>query len=685
MRVVCLLAAVAVALSAAPSRRVEILWDRYGVAHVYAKNVEGLFFGYGYASMQSHGDLILKLYGESRGRSSEYWGPGANDANLTLDRWVAMNDVAERGAEWYAKQTPEFRRYLDAYAAGMNEYATRHGDKLNAERKKVLPITGADPVIHTHRIMHFSYVSSWARVVTAATGRAPAVPGGIGSNAWAIAPKKSASGKAMILMNPHLPWQDWYTYYEIHLNAPGINLYGASQVGFPVLRFSMSDHLAFTQTVNSSDGSDLYEITRDGDGYRFDGAKRDFTTKTKSIKIAGRADEKLTVRHTVHGPVVWDRERRMLALRTAGLDRPFGLEQYWKMATARNFRDYEAQVRRLEVPTFNITYADRDGHVMYLFNAALPVRAKGDTAYWAGVLPGNTSETLWTKLHPYEDLPKVIDPSTGFVQNTNDPPWSSTYPPALDAANFPAYTSVGRTEAWRTIRSLRMLTEKDKLTFDDVVERKFSTRLELADRIVDDVVAAVEKTENGRAKKAAAILKAWDRQTESASRGALLFEAFARLFGQSFATPMDGAKPFDTPRGLKPDNGAVARMLEEAYAETERNFGAADASWGEWRRFKRGSLDLAGNGAPGSLGSFRVNTFLGAEKRKYAGMGDTFILIGEFSNPPRAKVLVGYGNSTQPGSKHIDDQLQLFADKKMRAAWRTRKEVESNLESREKF
>ena len=105
----------------AADRGVEILWDKFGVAHVYAKNAEGLFFGYGYASMQSHGDLILKLYGESRGRSAEYWGPGTNDANLKLDRWVRTNGVPERGEQWYRQQTPEFRKNLDAWAAGMNE------------------------------------------------------------------------------------------------------------------------------------------------------------------------------------------------------------------------------------------------------------------------------------------------------------------------------------------------------------------------------------------------------------------------------------------------------------------------------------------------------------------------------------------------------------------------------------
>lgn len=672
----------------AADRGVEILWDRYGVAHVYAKDTAGMFYGYGYAQMQSHANLVLKLYGESRGRGAEYWGPKA----LELDRWVLTNGVPERGQAWYQQQTPEFRSYLDAFAQGMNEFARRHPDQIAADRKAILPITGADPLIHVHRIVHFSYMSSQARVLTAATGHPPALSG-IGSNAWAVAPQHSTSGKTMVLMNPHLPWADWYTYYEAHLNGPGMNLYGASQIGFPVLRFVFSDYLAFTQTVNSIDGSDLYKITPVEGGYKFDNAVKPFTRETKIIKVKGAADEKLVVRSTLHGPIVWDKDGLVLAQRTVALDRPFLLEQYWKMAVARNFGEYEAQLKRLQVPTFNITYGDRDGHVMYLFNGTLPKRAQGDLAYWAGTVPGDTSSTLWTETHTYDELPKVIDPPTGWVQNTNDPPWTSTYPLALDPAKFPAYTAA-RDYSFRTSSSIRMLTSQPKLSFDEVVARKYSTRLEFADRVLDDLVAAAKRGSE-LSQKAGAVLAAWDRQTESNSRGALLFEAWAKRFAgptytnkRNFAIPQKFTEPLTTPHGIR-DLPAAVKMLDEAAAETEKSYGALDAPWGDFRRLTRGKTDLPGNGASGGLGAFRVLQFAGpaapAISKPAAMMGDTFVCIVEFAKPIRAQVLTSYGNSSQPGSPHADDQLPLVSAKKMRTVWRTRKEVLANLESRDKL
>jgi len=663
--------------------KVEILWDHYGVAHVYAKNMEGLFFGYGYASLQSHGDLILKLYAESRGRAAEYFGPGLNDENVKQDRWVRINGVPERGEQWYQQQTPEYKKYLDAWAAGMNEYAKRHPESLSEERKRVLPITGADAVIHTHRIMQFSYLTSAASVEALVLGRSPAL-GGIGSNAWAIAPKKSASGHAMILMNPHLPWRDWYTYYEIDLDAPGIHLYGASQVGFPMLRFVFSDYLAFTQTVNSIDANDLYKLDARDNCYMFDGVCKPFETHSETLKIRGRADETLEIRSSIHGPVVWDKDGVVVAQKTAGLDRPFGIEQYWKMALAHNFADYQAQLRRLQVPTFNITYADRDGHIMYLFNGTLPLRSQGDSQFWHSVVDGTTSKTLWTQIHSYDDLPKLIDPPTGFVQNTNDPPWTSTYPTILKPENFPPYTTAGRNELWRTTRSLRMLTEHDKISFDDLRALKYSTRLEMADRVVDDLVKAAEQSDSPKARRAGEVLKAWDRQTEADSRGALLFEIIAPKL--VFATPLDLLKPFDTPKGLAQTPAALSVLLEKAADEAEKRYGAMDAPWGDWRRLKLGTLDLPANGGPGALGAFRVFNYAPASAAKRnAVMGDTFVCLVEFGSPTRARAVTSYGNSSQEGSPHQTDQLPIVAKKEMRTVLLKRKDVEANLESKDVF
>lgn len=668
MKLACLALLGVFSLSAA-TRNVEILWDTYGVAHVYAKDKEGMFYGYGYAQMQSHANLILKLYGESRGRGAEYWGP----KGLELDKWVHVNEVPSRSREWFKLQTPEFRRYLTAFADGMNEYAKRHPEAIGEEYRQVLPIEPVDSLMHVHRIVHYSYVSSQARVTSAATGR-PLNLASQASNAWAIMPSKSAKGSPMMLMNPHLPWQDWYTYYEVHLNGPGMNLYGASQIGFPVLRFVFSDYLGFTQTVNSLDASDLYRITPDGDGYKFDGEKKQYTRSSAVIQVKGGADVTLDIRKTVHGPVVWDQGGKVLAMRTGGLDRPFLLEQYWKMAIAKNFAEYQAQVSRLEVPTFNITYADRDGHVMYLFNGTLPKRKSGDLAYWAGVVPGDTSDTLWTSYHTYDELPKTIDPPAGWVQNTNDPPWTSTLP-ALDRTKYPPYIP-SSDATMRTRSSLRMLSKDEKLTFEKMVEYKHSTHLEMADRMLDDLLAAAPDSPAKR------VLAAWDRNADNQSPGAILFETLMRGFRPEWKVPIDAKDPLRTPMGLK-NAAAGAEALDKAAAEVQSKFGKLDVPYGDVNRFQYKSANLPGNGADGALGAFRVIRY---GPNRAPVHGDTFVAVVEWlKGGPHADVLVSYGNSSQPGTKHDVDQLPLLSQKKLRQAWRVRKDIEHHLESKDIF
>lgn len=240
---VCLVST-ASASSARAGRRGEILWDRYGVPHVYARNAPDLFFGFGWAQMRSHGELLLTLYAEGRGRAAEYFGRD----ELQSDRWMAINDVPGRAQSWLEAQTPEFRADLEAFAGGMNAYGEAHPKALSDAARRVLPVSAVDVVGYAERLFQYVYIAPESLAEHLPPDSIP--PGAAepaGSNGWVIAPSRSASGKTMVLMNPHLPWGlGWSTYYEAQLTAPGIDLYGATQVwsAGPALRFQRSagDH-----------------------------------------------------------------------------------------------------------------------------------------------------------------------------------------------------------------------------------------------------------------------------------------------------------------------------------------------------------------------------------------------------------------------------------------------------------
>ena len=142
----------------------EILWDRYGVPHIYANTEAGGFYGFGWAQAHSHGNILLKMYGESRARGAEYWGPDAEK----LDRWLIANDVPERAKLWFRMQTPQMQQNLDAFAAGVNAYAAAHPDAIAPEMRQVLPLSGVDIIGHAHRLMNYNYIASENRVMAGA-------------------------------------------------------------------------------------------------------------------------------------------------------------------------------------------------------------------------------------------------------------------------------------------------------------------------------------------------------------------------------------------------------------------------------------------------------------------------------------------------------------------------------------
>ena len=676
---------------AKPGQR-EILWDRYGVPHIYAGQQDDVFFGFGWAQAQSHGNLVLRLYGQARGRGAEYWG----EDYLATDLWLLGNGAPERAKTWYAAQTPQFRENLDAFADGINAYATAHPNKIDADVAQVLPVSGVDVIAHAHRLMNFIYVASPSRTI----GRgAPPLPAG--SNAWALAPSKTKSGNAMLLANPHLPWAEgFFTYYEAHLVGPDFEMYGATQVGLPVIRFAFNQRMGIANTVNGTLGSTAYLLELDGDGYRFDGETLAFETQSIPYKVrqedGSLKEELLEQRTSVHGPVLERPDGALVALRVAGLDRPYALQQYFDMLRSASFEDFQAALKRLQVPTFNILYADRDGHISYVSNGIAPKRGSGDHDFWRGLVPGSSSDYLWEDVHPFEDLPQVSDPPSGFVQNANDPPWLATYPPTYTPEDFPPYMAVPGPMSLRAQNSVQMLLDNDDIDFETLVELKLSTRALLADRLLPPLLSAAQSSDDPEIREAADLLANWDHQYDENNRAGLLFEAFVtefagrlfpgRLKQDNFAKPWTLQDPLQTPMGLKDSEAALA-MLKTAARKTKDTYGQVGPRFGDVSRFITGDANLPGHGGFGNLGVFRVMTWWPDEANglRKPLHGETWVAMVEFSTPVKALGLMSYGNSRQPGTAHQTDQLPLLAKDAFRTLWLTRAEVETNTVNQMEF
>ena len=399
---------------------------------------------------------------------------------------IGLFEIPEQAEKNYLRMKEPFKSYLDAFVKGINDYAAAHPGIIGEKYRQVLPATGTDIIAHVLRVLCLEFIAYEDLYVARQMADN-------GSNAYAIAPSKSASGNALLLTNPHLPWTDFYTWFEAHLTGPGFNAYGITMVGMPTLSMAFNNNLGWAFTVNTLDGADRYELQlRDG-GYLLDGAVKPFRTKEKTLRVIqpdnSFKEVSITYKYSLHGPVLGEKGDKALALRIAGFENYRVLEQYHKMAGSKNLQEFEEAMQILHNPMFNILYADKEGNIMYLFNGNVPRRPSGDYAFWKGTIDGTRSDYIWNQFHAYEELPRILNPPSGFFQNCNDPPWTVTWPAVLNPADYPAYMSP-QFMHFRAQRAMNMIREMPSVTVEQLVNCKYNTVMEVAERFLDDLAGS---------------------------------------------------------------------------------------------------------------------------------------------------------------------------------------------------
>ena len=322
-------------------------------------------------------------------------------------------------------------------------------------------------------------------------------------------------------------------------------------------------------------------------------------------------------------------------------------------------------------------------------------------------MPGESRRYFWRGFHRVRDLPRLLNPAGGAVQNANNSPWWTSLADRLDMARYPSYVERNPL-ALRPQRALQLLESSRTFTLDEVRALKFDVRVLVADRVLDELLAAGRAKPSPSADLAEAIdvLARWDRRAASESRGTALFlrfwDAYRQAVPEPFAVSWSAEKPVETPRGLADAAQAVA-ALERAAAALRALRGGLDVAWGDVVRFRAGEMDLPGDGADGSYGLYRVMRFDGPRPgaqtatpetattsvrvagridpaQPPAGFGDAWVLLVHFSRPIEAWSILAYGQSSQPGSPHGQDQIQRFARHELRRVWFSEADIAANLE-----
>ncbi len=673
------------------ARSVTIHRDSYGVPHVYAPTDASCVFGYVYAQAEDNFWQIEDNYIRALGRAAEVDG----ESGLPNDLMNRALEISKLSRAEYERADAQRRELWNAAAEGLNYFIER-----NPQDKPRL-ITRYEPwhVVALGRwVVYQMFIVRRMNLKFDDTRLAlsePVSDSEVGSNAWAVSPSKSASGNALLFINPHQPFFGYGQWYEGHLHSDrGWNVSGASFFGMPFPVIGHNQYLGWTHTVNSPDVGDLYLEKFDDPqnplAYRYDanGQKsyRQAIEWAEQIKIktaSGIETKSFKLRKTHHGPIIGKQDGQAVALKLAKIEESSVFGQWYEMGRARTLAEFKAAMAGLSIPFLNTMYADGAGNIFYVYNGAVPRRS---TKYdWKLPVDGSITETEWRGFHALDELPQLLNPKSGWLQNCNSTPFATVNEGNLNKTDFPEYMTREGDNA-RARVSRQILSGKNKFTFDEWSRAAFDTTVLEAKTAIPELVTEWEslKKEDGtrasRLMDVIAELKAWDQVSTVESRAMTLFTLW---FERAYRMRAAG----DQAQWLK------IRAIEAVIRELERNQGTWRVAWGKINRLQRlhssgeepfsdarPSLPIAG--AVGELGivfNFGARAEKG-QKRNYGTAGHSFVSVVEFGPQVQARSVLVFGQSADPQSPHHFDQAPLYSKGQFKPAWFYLAEIKAHAE-----
>lgn len=673
------------------AKRVRIARDVWGVPHIHGQSDADAAFGLAYAHAEDDWPMVQSVIAAARGQLGLI---SPSKTALANDFYANLVGIKEEVDGTYPQLSPEFRAVLEGYAAGLSLYAFLHPEDADG---RLPPFTGKDVAASfAHKIPIMVGLSQTLEALfgdeprragdpvlgplgppaepSAGRDAAPAMPGP-GSNAHGVSSQRSADGVARLNVNSHQPWEGPVSWYEAQVESDeGWNMTGGTFPGAPLILHGHNDHLGWAHTVNAPDLIDVYALTMNPEhpnDYKFDGAWRTLGEKKADLPI----DTGFFVFHaskpvyrSVHGPVI-ETSHGFYALKYAGMGRRVRAgEQWYRMNRAASFAEWKSAMQMQAIPMFNCVYVDRD-NIYYLYNALVPQR--GGTYDYSRILPGELADALWGPYLPFEQLPQLENPTSGFVQNCNSAPWFTTSgkenpKPEPWAASAGLETKMNN----RTARSLALLGKPGPISRDDFLGMKWDRRYAKDASIFREVVRPVLtsfRPQNDDHRRALEILSKWDGTVSDMSAAATI----AILSWRPIAGNDAGAGPAE----LTDPREAFGRTIDFLL----KTFGTVEVPWNDIQRLRRGKLDLPLGGGPDLINAVLARW---EEGRLVGYQGDSYVLIAEFpkEGPAVSSSVQQYGSSNRPGSPHYADQAPLYTKRELKPTLRSAEQRKKMLE-----
>ena len=687
------------------AQNVTIIRDDWGIAHIHGKTDADAVFGVIYAQAEDDFNRVETNYLVSLGRLSE--AEGEKEIYRDLRQRLFIND-ADLKAQ-YGSSPMWLRALMDGWASGLNYYLATHPTvkpRLITRFEPWMALSFSEGSIggdieRVNLAQLKAFYGNGSKALTLAHDQSPPDEP-TGSNGIAIAPSNTADGHALLLINPHT---SFFFRSELQVSSDeGLDAYGAVTWGQFFVYQGFNEGAGWMHTSSSVDNIDEYLETvakkDDGFAYKYGAEERPVIASTIIVpyKIpAGLATKSFTVYRTHHGPVVREADGKWVTIRL--MQEPVkALTQSYLRTKARNYAAFRKMMEVHANSSNNTVFADSEGNIAYFHSNFVPKRdPKFD---WTKPVDGSIPATEWGDVYGVEESPNLLNPSNGWIQNTNNWPFSAAGANSPKQRDYPAYMDSG-SENPRGVHAIRILDRKKDFTLESLIAGAFDSFLTEFALQIPLLMNAYDQTPASSPYKRELAeqineLRNWDYRCSANS----VATSLAVFWGEDLWQRVTAAaQETGTSVYVYMRTTATARQrlesLAAASAKLTADFGTWNTPWGEINRFQRITDDIvpsfndAGSSIPvsftsarwGSLASFGARAYPNT-KKWYGSTGNSFVAVVEFGKTVRARAVTAGGESGDPASPHFNDQAARYATGDLREVYFYPAQLEGHSERR---
>lgn len=654
---------------------IDIYRDSFGVPHIYGATDKAAAYGLAWAHAEDDFENIQYTFLPSKG----LMGMHAGKDGVIMDYLVELLRCRKTAIARVNDLSPEVLKVIEGYVAGINAYAKNFPDEVLV--KNSFPMTIMDFLTGYNLVIHF-FSDSGDILGELLSGKNKSAQEEmeqktIGSNAFAFSKKIMEHNKTILNVNTHQPLEGPFSWYEAHINSnEGWNLLGGLFPGSPFPMIGTNEHLGWTHTYNYPDLVDVYQLKinpKNKHQYWMDGKWVSFEESSVKLKLKTKMGLNIKVRKkliwSAFGPVIKNK-KGCFAFYSNAFENIASIDQWYQMGKANNWSEFEAALKMMTVPRFNIMYADDKDHIFWMNNGLVPERAS-QTNRHNGVMRGESSQLLLEDYLPYEALPKLLNPSHGYLFNTNNTPFNSAHDEDNLKKNDFIDFSIGfkESENNRSTRFMQLIDSKETLSMDDFFSIKYDIKYPdslwtpSGANIIFKTAPNSYKNYN-KYKEVLDLIQRWDKRADTTSVGAAQWAIYYNYF-----------------LGLGGKKLSVEERMDRALKLTNKHlmkyFGRYNIQLKDYQVHHRGNKRLA---VPGLTDMIAAMTSTPFEKGTAKPMhGESYIMILQYSNDGvEIETVLPYGNSRNENGPHYTDQMEMYARQERKTMTLNRALIESS-------